>query len=445
MSGREASIRRLWLAAIFLFALAVRAVFLFGVFPNAPRLVPGLYTAVGMSFDGYDAIARQLLRGHGFRLEVGAPPTAARAPLYPLLLAGIYRVFGTGVAPVLWTHALLGAVTCALLFLAGCRTFGRSTGIAAGLLFALFPPHLWWSQYVLSETLLVTLIVATFLAVVGVVQNPTGGRAAAAGALFGLTALCNATILFLPFALLAATAAFRELRRSYLQHGLTLLLGMAVIVLPWTGRNFIDFHRVIPINWSVGLQYMKGLVMADDFVSRRGRNLGDLDDSSMVEIVRILRAHGHARGDFDGQLYEMRSSQTVGLEDDDLLKRLALERVRKEPWLAVRKFVLNLGLYWFLSNRLMVVNQVVNFGLLALALLGLALGAWRRLEARVLLAFCLYFWLVYAWIIVSARFALQIAPFLTLLAASAIVTLARRPRGAGGAPAVAGAQNPPRA
>jgi len=59
MSGREASIRRLWLAAIFLFALAVRAVFLFGVFPNAPRLVPGLYTAVGMSFDGYDAIARR--------------------------------------------------------------------------------------------------------------------------------------------------------------------------------------------------------------------------------------------------------------------------------------------------------------------------------------------------------------------------------------------------
>jgi hypothetical protein len=145
--------------------------------------------------------------------------------------------------------------------------------------------------------------------------------------------------------------------------------------------------------------------------------------------VRILRAHGHAQGDFDTQLLTMRNSQTVGLAEDDLLKRLAIERVRAQPWLAARKLALNLGLYWFLSNRLMAVNQVVNFGLLALALLGLALGAWRRFEARLLMTFVLYFWLTYASIIVSARFALQIAPLLTLLAAFAVVSLAGRARG----------------
>ena len=429
----EASIRRLWLAAIFLFALAIRAVFLFGVFPNASRIVPGLNISVGMSFDGYDAIARQLLQGHGYRLAAGEPPTAARAPLYPLLLAGLYRVFGTGIAPVLWVHALLGALACALLFLAGCRMFGRTVGATAGILLALFPPHLWWSQYLLSETLLITLIVATFLGVVALVQEPSAGRAALAGALFGLTALCNAMILFLPFVLLAVTAASRELRRKYLRHGAVLLLGMSVVVLPWTGRNFLTFHRVIPVNWSIGLQYMKGLIMADDYVAGRGANLGALDDSSMVELVRILRAHGHSRGDFDAQLREFRSSQTVGLAEDDLLKRLALERVRANPLLAARKLFLNLWLYWFLSNRLMLANQVVNFGPLALAVLGLALGAWRSFEARILVAFCLYFWLGYASVIVSARFALQIAPLLTLLAAFAVVSLARRAMPAPGA------------
>jgi 4-amino-4-deoxy-L-arabinose transferase-like glycosyltransferase len=422
----EAAVRRLWLAAIFLFALAVRAVFLFGVFPNSSRIVPGLNISVGMSFDGYDAIARQLLQGHGYRLEAGAAPTAARAPLYPLLLAGLYRVFGTGNASVLWVHALLGALACALLFLAGCRMFGRTVGATAGILLALFPPHIWWSQYLLSETLLVTLIVATFLAVVALIQSPSAGRAAGAGALFGLTALCNAMILFLPFVLLAVTALSRELRRKYLRHGAVLLLGMSVIVLPWTGRNFLEFHRVIPINWSVGLQYLKGLIMTDDYVSGRGTNLGALDDSSMVELVRILRANGREHGDFDAQLREFRSSQTVGLAEDDLFKRLAIERVRANPLLAARKFFLNLWLYWFLSNRLMLANQLVNFGLLALALLGLALGAWRAFEARVLVAFCLYFWLGYAAVIVSARFALQIAPLLTLLAAFALVALARR-------------------
>jgi 4-amino-4-deoxy-L-arabinose transferase-like glycosyltransferase len=152
----------MWLVAIFLFALAVRAFFLFELFPNASRI--GLNSSVGMAFDGYDAIARQLIQGHGFRLETGAAPTAARAPLYPLLLAGLYRVFGTGIAPVLWTHALLGALACALLFLAGCHMFGRAVGVTAGFMLALLPTHIWWSQYLLSETLLVTLIVATFLA-----------------------------------------------------------------------------------------------------------------------------------------------------------------------------------------------------------------------------------------------------------------------------------------
>lgn len=426
--GSDASVRRLWLAAVFLFALAVRAVFLFEVFPNASRIVPGLNTSVGMSFDGYDAIARQLLQGHGYRLAAGAAPTAARAPLYPLLLAGLYRLFGTGIVPVLWVHAVLGALACAFLYLAGCRMFGRTVGATAGIMLGLFPPHLWWSQYVLSETLLVTLIVATFLGVIALVQAPTAGRAAAAGALFGLTALCNAMILFLPFMLLAVTAVSRELRRKYLRHAAVLLLGMSVVVLPWTGRNFIEFHRVIPINWSVGLQYMKGLIMADDYVSRRGANLGALDDSSMVEVVRILRAHGRERGDFDTQLREMKSAQIVGLAEDDLLKWLAMERVRANPLHAVRKIVLNLWLYWFLSNRLMVANQVANFGLLALALVGLARGAWRAFETRILVAFCLYFWLGYASVIVSARFALQIAPLLTLLAAFAVVVSARQIR-----------------
>jgi hypothetical protein len=116
----------------------------------------------------------------------------------------------------------------------------------------------------------------------------------------------------------------------------------------------------------------------------------------------------------------------VGLAEDDLLKRLATERIRAQPLLAVKKLAINLPLYWYLSNRLMAANQVVYFGLLALAVPGLLLGAWRTLEGRALVAICLYFWVGYSAVIVSARFALQVAPLLTLLAAFTIVTLARR-------------------
>lgn len=419
---------RTWLVAIFVFALAVRALALFVVLPNAGRIVPGLHSSVGMSFDGYEAIARQLVAKQRFSLDAASGPTAARAPLYPLLLAAHYRVFGPGVTPVLWTHALLGALTCALVFLVGRRMFGRAVGATAGLLFAVFPPHLWWSQYILSEPLLVTLVTATFLGVLRFVERPSAGRAAAAGALFGATALCNAMILFLPFVLIVAAALAPGRWRATVRYAVPLLLAMAVVVLPWTARNFLVFRRVIPINWSIGLQYLKGLIMADDYASGRGRDLGVLDDSSMVAVLRILRENGYARGEFDAQLHAFRSSQTVGLAEDDLLKRLAMERVRERPSLVVRKLVMNLPLYWFLSNRMMRANQVVYFGLLALASLGLALGAWRAPGTRVLVAFCLYFWLGYSMVLVSARFALQIAPLLTVLAAYGIVALGRGAR-----------------
>ena len=137
----------------------------------------------------------------------------------------------------------------------------------------------------------------------------------------------------------------------------------------------------------------------------------------------------------------MKSAQTVDLAEDDLLKRLSMERVREKPVLAARKFLLNLWLYWFLSNRMMAANQAVNFSLLALAALGLALGAWRMLEARVLVAFCLYFWFGYASVIVAARFALQIAPLLALLASYVVVTLVRRVLRRGG-PTTAAASVP---
>jgi len=233
-------------------------------------------------------------------------------------------------------------------------------------------------------------------------------------------------ILFLPFVLLAVAALAPGRWRAYVRHAVPLLLAMSVVVLPWTARNFLVFRRVIPINWSIGLPYMKGLIMADDWAGGRGRDLGVLDDSSMVAVLRILRAHGHARGDFDSRLHAFRGSQTVGLAEDDLLKRLAIERIRERPSLVIRKLVMNLPLYWYLSNRMMIANQVVYFGLLALALLGLALGAWRAPETRVLLAFCLYFWLGFSSVLVSARFALQIAPLLTVLAASGLVAVARR-------------------
>lgn len=412
--------------AVFLVALAVRAAFLFLLAPHASTLFPSLSSAVGMAFDGYRAIALQVISGHGFAFDAASGPTAARAPLYPLFLAAMYFVFGTGFWPVLWAHAVLGALTCSLLYLLGRRMFDRGVGVLGGILLAFYPPHLWWSQYVLSETLLVFLIVSTFLALFILVQSPSVRQAIVSGALFGLTALCNSMISFFPPLLLLVVILSRERRHRYLRSALVMLATMAVVIMPWTVRNALTFHRLIPINWSVGWVYLKGLIMADNYVNGRGSDLARLDDDSTEEIIQILRSHGFTQTSYQEKRIAISRTMCVDYEEDRLLKRLAVERVMKNPFLAVRKFVVNLGLYWYLAIRFQDALKLLNFTLVGFALLGLARGAWRATGARLLLLYCVYSYFSYAAIIASSRFVVQIAPFLTLLGAAAIASLARR-------------------
>lgn len=412
--------------AVFLVAFAVRAGFLFVLAPLAPSIAPSIAAMVGKTFDGYHDIALQLISGHGFAFDPVSGPTAGRAPLYPLFLAAMYRVFGTGFWPVLWIHAILGALTCSMLYLVGHRMFDRRVGVLGGILLAVYPPHVWWSQYILSETMLVFLIVSAFLRLLILAEHPSVRHAIASGALFGLTALCNAMILFFPPLLVLTVLLSRERRRRYLRPALVMLATMAIVIVPWTVRNALTFHRLIPVNWSFGWVYFDGLLMVDEYVQGQGRDLGALNTRSTEEVIQILRAHGFTRTSLEDKRIAMSRTMCVDFDEDQLLKRLAVEQIRKNPYLAVRKFVVNLGLYWYLAIRYQGALKLLNFTLVGLALLGLARGAWRLTEARLMVLYSLYFYFSYAAVLASSRFVVQIAPFLALLGAAAIASFARR-------------------
>lgn len=409
------------LLAVFVVALAASAGFLFVLYPSAS-------TGLGYSIDGYQEIALQLIRGHGFAVDATSGPTAGRPPLYPMFLAMLYSMFGTGAVAVMWAHAILGALTCSLLVLLGCRMFDRAVGVVAGLMFAVYPPHLWWSAIIMPETLLVFLVVAACLGLVVLIQTPSQRRAVVAGALLGATALCNSVILLFPPVLLLVVAASGRLRRAYLRYAPALFAAMWVVILPWMVRNEAIFHRPIPVNWGAGWNYTKGQVMVEMHMDRPREPMWTPDQASSDEMIRILRANGFGRGDAGHGLEVLKSKGIPGLAEEESLQRMAFEWVRSNPQRALKKFAVNLGLYWYFSRH-MLVYKLLNFPLCGLALLGIALGAWRRVETRALLLLSAYFYLTYAAILACARYSLQIMPLLILWVAAAFVALARRQRG----------------
>ena len=97
-----------------------------------------LYEQPGFYFEDsldYDHAARTFLETGHFDARY------YRFPLYPLVMAGSYRVFGAGLTPLRIIQAIFGAATCLCVWTIGRRLFGIRAGLLALFGAAAFPVH----------------------------------------------------------------------------------------------------------------------------------------------------------------------------------------------------------------------------------------------------------------------------------------------------------------
>jgi 4-amino-4-deoxy-L-arabinose transferase-like glycosyltransferase len=235
---------------IFVVALALRCAFVVQqarqIPPEALRVVP-FQNEVGN-------VADSLAHGHGFCCLFRQPtgPTAWLAPVYLLLIAAIFKLFGSFTVAAFYAAALMNslfsALACIPLFYAGKRIAGVPVAAAACWLWAIFPsgimmPFEWIWDPSLSALLAATLLWATL----DIADNPGSREFALYGLLWGVSLLTNPALgALLPF--LAGWVAFRQFRTRNLRLA-PILFGLAVLLaclLPWTIRNAVQFHRFIP-------------------------------------------------------------------------------------------------------------------------------------------------------------------------------------------------------
>jgi 4-amino-4-deoxy-L-arabinose transferase-like glycosyltransferase len=148
MSGAQPRSRLgvFWLATIFVAALAARlgATFVLEGF-GAP-----LNRGANPDQVEYEAIAQNLVTGHGYAISAGTP-TAARPPGTPLAIALPYLIFGRSLAAARIWFGILSAATCLIVALLATRAGGRILGIVAGLWLAAYPGHLYYAIHLLCE------------------------------------------------------------------------------------------------------------------------------------------------------------------------------------------------------------------------------------------------------------------------------------------------------
>ncbi len=211
-------------------------------------------------------IGRSLAQGQGFSNPFNAAtgPTAWEPPLYPFLIAGVFKLFG------IYTHAaavvLLGlnsffsALTCIPIFLIAKRCFDEKLAIWTAWLWAVMPPVMYWCTRWVWETSLAALLLALIFWLTLDLEERSGLKPwLKFGLLWGIAGLTNTSMLaFLPAS--GVWAWYRRWKRSRPSlAGVALAsLVFVVCITPWIARNSRIFGRLMFLRSNFGAELRIG-------------------------------------------------------------------------------------------------------------------------------------------------------------------------------------------
>lgn len=260
MNRAEQAARSVWF--IFAIALASRLAIMLALY-NSPQLPLSAFWDTGLEMG---RVSSALLKTGELRSPflLDSGPSAVMTPVYPLLIAGIFKALGTKTAPAAWAvmvlQALLSSLTCVAIYWIGKLSFGGSAAAWAAWLWAICPHTQFMPLFRFWENCLSALLAACVFLLLLRTQNETQAVSwFTLGAVTGIAALNNPSLLGFVFVAMAWIGWQRRQRalpwvRPLLLASVALLLAVA----PWTVRNYRVFHRVIPVRDNFGLELWVG-------------------------------------------------------------------------------------------------------------------------------------------------------------------------------------------
>jgi Dolichyl-phosphate-mannose-protein mannosyltransferase len=257
---RQDRARRGWrrlivsLPLIMVVALGARAGFAW----NEGRHLPATVRATVPFFQETGNVARSLAAGKGFSdlFRQGTGPTAWLSPVYPLLLAGVFRVFGIFTAgpftAAVALNIVFSAAVCLPIFHAGRKMCGVGVGASAAWLWAIFPNAIIIPFEWIWDTCLTSLLAALiFWFTLKLAETQQARDWFLYGLLWGLALMTNPALAsLLPF--LLGWAAWQLIRVRQGLRRVPALVALALLTTascctPWTVRNYLTFHRLVPL------------------------------------------------------------------------------------------------------------------------------------------------------------------------------------------------------
>ena len=381
---------------------------------------------------GYEMarVARALVTGFGYSdpFSGHTGPTAWVPPVYPLLIAAVFKLFGIYSLKSGWIlltlNSAFSAATALCLYEIAVRCFNQRVAIWSGWIWALYPAAMQYAVRWVWETSLSTFLFAAVLVLalrmrrIGESQDERErrtGQSLAQWLLFGflwaLIALTNSTmLLFLPVCGLWILLGAAKPAQSIVSAAAAGVLFVACLA-PWAWRNWTALHAFVPIRSNFGAELYAGNGPGS-YGFRYGVLIGlpeqDTQHRLYVQLSEI--AYVRQRGGLAKAYIQAHPTHFVELS----LKRFYFF------WASVPH---PSDKHWFLDF----VRQV-NFCLPSIAgLLGLILALRRRILAAALFAWAFALLpLTYYFVTVEARFRHPLEPLIVILSVYLFQSATRR-------------------
>lgn len=285
-------------------------------------------------------------------------PTAYRPPLYPAILALLDRCGGLNRWGIGLLHVVLGLITAVLLASRLNRSLGWQAAMLGGVLVTCDPVLLSQGTLVMTETLATTLVVAGGVLWADAWQRRSGSWGVMAGVVLGLGALCRPPLMLAAAGSIAIVPLHAALtgtqersdssspgrKRSISGNVMTAggaILGIAVLLTPWTLRNLAIFGQPIMTTTHGGYTLLLANNHSFFDAMRTGQDLGQWGAED-AEFQAELR-----RADPDPVL-----KPGDELRQDERYRAAAIEVIRTRPGDFIRATGTRLLWFWGLSPHL---------------------------------------------------------------------------------------------
>lgn len=371
----------------------------------------------------------------------GTSPDCYRSPGESFFLYLIYRIVGSTdyIYPKL-TQVVLGTLSIAFVYYIAKKTFNKKVGNIAALLMALFPTQIFYTSIIASENLFTFLNLLALVVFVWFKRENRWYYPALfiMGLLMGCAVLVRPVSILLPVIILAIllvkeyhipgkgyTFDKSEIGKFILA-ALVLTMAIALVVVPWCSRNYSEYgHFSVSSNgglafWVGNNEHATGQydyaiepIMADKFGDISGLNDFQREDLLYTDAKQYILMHPLETALLDiKKLFILYGSSSLGIYWSMVAPGTIADQTLQSNLVQLNPLFASLanGFYYF----------ILFMSLLSLPILARDLLKDKNYLALTLIAYIMYFSIMYSISLVDDRYNFNVLPILTILAAYVI-------------------------